>query len=173
MKNSKLIILLSICLAVSAIGNFLFYFKPTFLEEISHKIIKVKPVFEISGIQMKMSKEYDFGVKNGGIIRLDFEVKNISNSTQILHAEDICLLDFEDKNYDLSNKYHLNGDGDSFTQLFVAEKITPGTMMKISSIFEVPCGEFYCLGFTKNIDVIGKQIFVDDIRNVICKFKRQ
>jgi len=170
MKNSKSIIFLSIFLALSMIGNFLFYFKPTFLVELSHKVIKEKPVFEISNIIMKMTKESDFGVVNGGVVRADFDVKNISNSTQILYAENIALFDFKDNNYLANEKFHLIGNGDNFTQLSVAEKITPGITMKMSLMFEVPSGEFYCLGYSDNIKIIDKQIFIDDIRNVICKF---
>jgi len=170
MKISKLVLLLSGLLVLSISGNLLFYFKPTAFDVISKKIIKEKPVFEISNIYMKMSKQYDFGVINGGVVRLDFEVKNISNSTQILFAENISLFDFKDNNYQLSDKYHLVGSGDTFTQLSVAERITPGTVMKISSVFEVPAGEFYCLGCSDNIKMEEEQTFIDEIRNAVCKF---
>jgi len=170
MKNSKLIILLSICLVLSVIGNLLLYFKPTILKEFAKKEIKVEPVFEISNVFMKISKNYEGGVTDGGIVRVDFEVTNISNSTQMLFSNNLSLFDFEKCSFLSNNNYHLKGDGDYFTQLSVAEKITPKTKLKMALVFEVPIGEFYSFGCTENIKIIGKQTFIDDIRNVVSKF---
>lgn len=40
----------------------------------------------------------------------------------------------------------------------------------MSVIFEVPQNEIYCVGYSDNIERIGKQFFVDKIRNIKCEY---
>ena len=49
--------------------------------------------------------------------------------------------------------------------------LNPNNEKELSVIFEVPQNELYCIGFSNNIDCVGKQTFVDKIRNIKCEYE--
>ncbi len=120
--------------------------------------------FRISDIRMTLNREWSLP-KGIVAIKLDFTVENISKEPQVLSQYNLSLFDYNGCRYDASTTFYSKQN-----PLLFSETINPNTKKMLSLIFEVPQNELYSVGYSDNIKRIGKQIFIDKIRNIECEY---
>ncbi len=123
-------------------------------------------VFKLTDMEMTLNYDFSSSIPKGtAVVKLDFIIENISKEPQILYSNNLSLFDYNECRYDVSTTFTSN-----LNPLLFSETINPNTKKKLSVVFEVPQGELYSVGFSDNIERIGKQIFVDKIRNIKCEY---
>ena len=121
-------------------------------------------VFHLTNMKMTLDKEWSLP-EGIAVVKLDFTIENISKEPQTLYQNNLSLFDFSDCRYDVSTTFN-----SKLNPLLFSETINPNTKKELSVIFEVPQNELYCVGYSDNIERIGKQYFVDKIRNIKCEY---
>lgn len=121
-------------------------------------------VFHLTNMKMTLDKEWSLP-KGIAIVKLDFTIENIAKEPQTLYLNDLSLFDYNDCQYSASTTFN-----SKLNPLLFSETINPNTKKGLSVIFEVPQNEIYCVGYSDNIERIGKQFFVDKIRNIKCEY---
>lgn len=121
-------------------------------------------VFHLTNMKMTLDKEWSLS-KGIAIIKLDFTIENITKEPQTLYINDLSLFDYSDCQYSASTSFN-----SKLNPLLFSETINPNTKKELSIIFEVPQNELYSVGYSDNIERIGKQFFVDKIRNIKCEY---
>lgn len=121
-------------------------------------------VFYLTNMKMTLDKEWSLP-KGIAIVKLDFTIENIAKEPQTLYLNDLSLFDYNDCQYSASTTFN-----SKLNPLLFSETINPNTKKGLSVIFEVPQNEIYCVGYSDNIERIGKQFFVDKIRNIKCEY---
>ena len=168
MKSTKLLWSIVICLALGLLVSLLFNAGIIDLSKASKKSIlpeKSSRKLQLSGIQMTLDREWSLP-KGTAVIRLDFTVRNISKEPQTINQTELSVFDYNDCRYDVSTTFYSKRNPLQFS-----ETLNPNNEKELSVIFEVPQNELYCIGFSNNIDCVGKQTFVDKIRNIKCEYE--
>ena len=168
MKSTKLLWSIVICLALGLLVSLLFNAGIIDLSKASKKSIlpeKSSRKLQLSGIQMTLDREWSLP-KGTAVIRLDFTVRNISKEPQTINQTELSEFDYNDCRYDVSTTFYSKRNPLQFS-----ETLNPNNEKELSVIFEVPQNELYCIGFSNNIDCVGKQTFVDKIRNIKCEYE--
>lgn len=97
---------------------------------------------------------------------VSFIVENISTQPQSLYPQNFGVFDCKDQRFAPSlNLYS------KINPLLGYDEINPKTKKKFTLIFDVPINEVYYVGYTDNIESIGEQIFIDNIRQRSYKFE--
>lgn len=121
-------------------------------------------VFHLTNMKMTLDKEWSLP-KGIAIVKLDFIVENITKEPQTLYINDLSLFDYNDCQYSASTTFN-----SKLNPLLFSETINPNTKKELSIIFEVPQNELYSVGYSDNIERIGKQFFVDKTRNIKSEY---
>ena len=169
MKSTKSLRVIIVCLVLGLCVSILFNLGVINLPQSLEKAItlnKAPKVFHLT--DTKMTLNYDFSgslPKDVALVKLDFTIENISKEPQTLYWNNLSLFDYNECRYDVSTIFNSN-----LKPLIVSETVNPNTSKELSVIFEVPKNELYCIGFSDNIERIGKQIFIDKIRDIRCEY---
>lgn|SRR5574344_392893 len=163
MKSTRLLWISIVCLALGLVVSVSYNIGIINLPE-SLKSNKTQKVFHLTNMTMTLNNEWSLP-KGVAIVKLDFTIENISKEPQTLYQNDLSLFDYNDCRYDVSTTFTSR-----LNPLLFSETINPNTKKELSVIFEVPQDELYCVGYSDNIDRIGKQIFVDEIKNIRCEY---
>lgn len=169
MKALKIIFIL---IAIAFVGVFGYYqiknnsdnihFKNPFGED----KMKEDIVFQLSSIESTLRHGWYSQDRNTGELTVSFIVENISAQPQSLYPQNIGVFDCKDQRFAPSlNLYS------KVNPLLGYDEINPKTKKKFTLIFEVPINEVYYVGYTDNIESIGKQSFIDNIRQRSYKFE--
>lgn len=164
MKSTRLLWIVIVCLVVGFCISLLLN-----LGIINLPIGIVTPnetlkVFHLTNMKMTLDKEWSLP-KGIAIVKLDFIVENITKEPQTLYINDLSLFDYNDCQYRASTTFN-----SKLNPLLFSETINPNTKKELSIIFEVPQNELYSVGYSDNIERIGRQFFVDKIRNIKCEY---
>ena len=168
MKSTKIlwsvIVCLVLSLSVSILANIgIINLSTVFKSSITTE--NVEKVLQLSDIEMTLDREWSLP-KGSVVVKLDFKVKNISKEHQTIYQTNLSIFDYNDCRYDVSTTFYSKRNPLQFS-----ETLNPNNQKELSVIFEVPQNELYCVGFSNNIDCVGKQIFVDKIRNIKCEYE--
>ena len=169
MKSTKLLWTVIICLALGLYTSLLVNLGIINLPKSLEKAIplnETQKVFHLTN--MRMILNYDFSSnlpKDIAVVKLDFTIENVSKEPQTLYQNNISLFDYNNCRYDVSTTFNLK-----LNPLLFSETINPNTSKELSVIFEVPQNELYSVGYSDNIERIGKQTFVDKIRDIKCEY---
>ncbi|MGP1624256.1 DUF4352 domain-containing protein [Bacteroides heparinolyticus] len=164
MKSTKLLWTIIVCLVIGFCISLLLNLGIINLPKgigIPNKTLKV---FHLTNMKMTLDKEWSLP-KNIAIVRLDFTIENITKEPQTLYKNDLSLFDYNDCQYSASTTFD-----SKLNPLLFSETINPNTKKELSIIFEVPQDELYSVGYSDNIERIGKQSFVDKIKNIKCEY---
>lgn len=168
MKSTRVLWIIIICLVLSlgvcilaniGVINLSKVLKDTILSESAQKVL------QLSDIEMTLDREWSLP-KGSAVVKLDFKVKNISKEPQTIYQTNLSIFDYNDCRYDVSTTFYSKRNPLQFS-----ETLNPNNEKELSVIFEVPQNELYCIGFSNNIDCVGKQTFVDKIRNIKCEYE--
>lgn len=166
--KSRVLWIIIICLVLSlgvsilaniGVINLSKVLKDTVLSESAQKVL------QLSDIEMTLDREWSLP-KGSAVVKLDFKVKNISKEPQTIYQTNLSIFDYNDCRYDVSTTFYSKRNPLQFS-----ETLNPNNEKELSMIFEVPQNELYCIGFSNNIDCVGKQTFVDKIRNIKCEYE--
>ena len=169
MKVLKIVFIL---IAIAFVGVFGYYqiknnsdnihFKNPFGEDKK----KENVVFQLSSIESTLRHGWHSQDRNTGEFTVSFIVENISTQPQSLYPQNIGVFDSKDQRFAPSlNLYS------KVNPLLGYAEINPKTKKKFTLIFEVPINEVYYVGYTDNIESIGKQVFIDNIQQRSYKFE--
>lgn len=167
MKSTKSLRVIIVCLALGLCASILFNLGVINLPQSLEKAITLNEapkVFHLTN--MKMTLNYDLSLpKDVALVKLDFTIENISKEPQTLYSNNLSLFDYNECRYDVSTTFN-----SKLKPLIFSETINPNTSKELSIIFEVPKNELYSVGFSDNIERVGKQVFIDKIRNIRCEY---
>lgn len=164
MKSTRLLWIIIVCLVVGFCISLLLNLGIINLPKGIGTPNETLKVFHLTNMKMTLDKEWSLP-KGIAIIKLDFTIENITKEPQTLYINDLSLFDYNDCQYRASTTFN-----SKLNPLLFSETINPNTKKELSIIFEVPQNELYSVGYSDNIERIGKQFFVDKIRNVKCEY---
>lgn len=175
MKKNYLTYVLLGLLGISLTFNVLMFKNVNGIKDSNEKQSKI--LFEISNVSMHLYNEYgghnEFSGSNPYKLRVDFEIENISNESLNFPAECLSVFNYLDNRYD----YSIDGPTRDFvenqyTPISVFVNIGPKIKKKVTVGFEVPRNELYFLGCTDNIEIKGKQTFIDEVRKFRSEYEK-
>lgn len=164
MKSTRLLWIAIICLAFAFCISLLLNLGIINLPNAIVTPNETLKVFHLTNMKMTLDKEWSLP-KGIAIVKLDFTIENITKEPQTLYLNDLSLFDYNDCQYSASTTFN-----SKLNPLLFSETINPNTKKELSVIFEVPQNEIYCVGYSDNIERIGKQFLVDKIRNIKCEY---
>ncbi len=160
----KILRIVFILIAITFIGVFSYYqirynsnngyFKNIFGENTKKEDI----VFSLSNIHMTLKPSRYSLDMNAGTLKVDFIVENISAQPQLLYPQNISVFDSQKNRHAPSLDIY-----SKINPLVGYDEINPKTKKNFSLIFEVPINEVYSVGYSDNMERVGKQIFIDDV----------
>lgn len=163
MKSTKVLWIVIACL-VLALG--LSILINTKVIDLSKSVIgsivpeKTEKVLQLSDIKMTL---VDAGT---GTLLLNFKVKNISKEPQNISLTNLSIFDYNGCRYEASTTFS------SLLEIFFSsETINPNSQKQFSALYEVPKDELYVVGYSDSIEIIGKQVFIDEIRKIKCEYE--
>lgn len=164
MKSTRLLWIIIVCLVVGFCISLLLNLGIINLPKGIGTPNETLKVFHLTNMKMTLDKEWSLP-KGIAIVKLDFIVENITKEPQTLYINDLSLFDYNDCQYSASTTFN-----SKLNPLLFSETINPNTKKELSIIFEVPQNELYSVGYSDNIERIGKQFFVDKTRNIKCEY---
>lgn len=164
MKSTRLLWIIIVCLVVGFCISLLLNLGIINLPKGIGTPNETLKVFHLTNMKMTLDKEWSLP-KGIAIIKFDFTIENITKEPQTLYINDLSLFDYNDCQYRASTTFN-----SKLNPLLFSETINPNTKKELSIIFEVPQNELYSVGYSDNIERIGKQFFVDKIRNIKCEY---
>lgn len=162
MKALKIVFILIALAFVGVFGYYQIKYNPDsihFKNPFGENKKKENIVFQLSNIETALRYSWYSQDKNTGELKVDFIVENISTQPQLLYPQNIGVFDSKENRYAPSLNLH-----SKINPLLGYDEINPKAKKKFSLIFEVPLNDVYSVGYTDNIESIGKQIFIDNIR---------
>lgn len=164
MKSTRLLWIIIICLVIGFCISLLLNLGIINLPKGIGTPNETLKVFHLTNMKMTLDKEWSLP-KGIAIVKLDFTIENTTKEPQILYINDLSLFDYNDCQYSASTTFN-----SKLNPLLFSETINPNTKKELSIIFEVPQDELYSVGYSDNIERIGKQFFVDKTRNIKCEY---
>lgn len=164
MKSTRLLWIIIVCLVIGFCISLLLNLGIINLPKGIVTPNETLKVFHLTNMKMTLDKEWSLP-KGIAIVKLDFTIENITKEPQTLYINDLSLFDYNDCQYSASTTFN-----SKLNPLLFSETINPNTKKELSIIFEVPQNELYSVGYSDNIERIGKQFFIDKIRNIKCEY---
>lgn len=164
MKSTKLLWTIIVCLVIGFCISLLLNLGIINLPKGIGTPNETLKVFHLTNMKMTLDNEWSLP-KGIAIVKLDFTIENTTKEPQTLYINDLSLFDYNDCQYSASTTFN-----SKLNPLLFSETINPNTKKELSIIFEVPQNELYSVGYSDNIERIGKQFFIDKIRNIKCEY---